>query len=97
VNIFLIVIVVIVALIWLFSLIKSKQHKWFAFVLIFLLLFSIYGFNSAFSGKNIQINSMGDFTDAVKIYFSWYGAVFNNLQILTTQAVKLDWKGNQTT
>jgi uncharacterized membrane protein YphA (DoxX/SURF4 family) len=84
-------------LIWILSVIKGHKHKLVAMFLIGFLFFSIYGFNATFSGKDISINNFGDFTDAAKLYLSWYGNVFNNLQVLTAHAVKLDWKGNDTT
>lgn len=96
-NIVLIFAIAIAALIWLLSVIKGHKHKLFAIFLIGFLFFSIYGFNATFSGKNISIDNLGDFADAAGLYLSWYGNVFNNMQILTANAVKLDWKGNDTT
>jgi uncharacterized membrane protein YphA (DoxX/SURF4 family) len=97
VNMILIFALAIGALIWILSVIKGHKHKLVAIFLIGFLFFSIYGFNATFSGKNISINSFEDFTDAAGLYLAWYGNVFNNMQILTAHAVKLDWKGNDTT
>lgn len=96
-NLVLIAVIVVAGLIWLMSGLKSYRHKVFAFFLIFILFLSVFGFTATFSGKNIEINSVGDLGNAVKLYFSWYGTLFNNIKILTANAVKLDWRANQTT
>ncbi|OGJ12446.1 hypothetical protein A3K82_02815 [Candidatus Pacearchaeota archaeon RBG_19FT_COMBO_34_9] len=77
--------------------IKSHQHKRVALLLILLLLFFIFGLKMAFSGKDMQINSISDLGKAVKIYFSWLGSALNNIQLITAQAIKMNWKGNSTT
>ncbi|MCK9567983.1 hypothetical protein M0R72_03440 [Candidatus Pacearchaeota archaeon] len=96
-NTILIFAIAVAALIWLLSVIKGHKHRLVAIFLIGFLFFSIYGFNITFSGKNISLDNFEDFGNAAKLYLSWYGNVFNNMQILTANAVKLDWKGNDTT
>jgi len=77
--------------------IKSHQHKGIAVLLIVFLLFAVYAFNATFAGKDVQIKTLGDAVDAVKLYFSWFGLFFENIKTVTTQAVKVDWKMNETT
>lgn len=96
-NTILIFALAIAVLIWVYSALKGHKHKLIAIFLIGFLFFSIYGFNVTFGEKNISLNNFQDFTDATKLYLSWYGNVFNNMQILTAHAVKLDWKSNETT
>jgi hypothetical protein len=77
--------------------IKSHQHKGIAILLILFLLLAVFAFNATFAGKDVQIKTVGDAVDAVKLYFSWFGLFFENIKTVTTQAVKVDWKNNETT
>ena len=97
INFILIGIAALAILLWIFSGIKDKQRKFFVLLIILFLLFAVYGFNATFSGRDVQISSVGDLGNAANLYLSWFGNAFNNIKILTANAVKLDWKGNQTT
>jgi hypothetical protein len=33
-------------------------------------------------------------TEAGRIYLSWLGTIFTNAKSITTNAIKMDWKGN---
>jgi hypothetical protein len=92
----LLIIGICLVLIWGFSWMRDHKQKFFVFLLVFILIIGAYAFHVTFSGKNIQINSVGDFGNAVKLYFSWFANAFRNIQVLTVNAIKLDWKGNQT-
>jgi len=61
-----------------------------------LILFAFVSFTSAFDGRDISIKSISDVGKIVKIYFSWFGNVFNNLQVITAQAINMNWQGNKT-
>ncbi len=91
----LIIIVLVIAIYFIFE-IKRVKHKFFSLFLIALLLFGFFSFNEVFKGKDITINSISDVENVAKIYFNWLGFVFNNMKILTTNAIHMNWKGNQT-
>jgi hypothetical protein len=75
---------------------KAIQHKFMTVFLISLILFSFFSFYFAFKGKDISIKTVSDIGKVTKLYFSWLGGVFNNMKILTTQAIKMNWQSNKT-
>jgi hypothetical protein len=77
--------------------IKSHQHKGIAILLIIFLLLAVFAFNATFSGREVQIRTVSDAVDAVKLYFSWFGMLFENIKLVTTQAIKIEWDTNNTT
>ena len=91
-----IIVIAAIAIFLLFGF-KKMRHKFLALFLIALVLFSFFTFNAAFSDKKISINSLSDLGKTFKVYFSWLGNVFVNIQSITANAVKMDWRGNQTT
>jgi hypothetical protein len=96
-SVIIFIIVVLIVTIWIIFGFKKVKHKFFALFLIALILFSFFSFNAAFGGKDISINSISDLGGVAKLYFSWLVNVFNNMKVITTQAVKMDWRGNETT
>jgi len=75
---------------------KKVKHELFAFFLILIIVFAFFSFTLAFKGKNVSITNVSDATNAAKIYLSWIGNAFNNVKIITTQAIKMDWVSNKT-
>jgi len=90
------VVVVLIIAIWLIIDLKRMRHKFFAFFLIFLILFGVFSFGFVLSGKNINYKSVSGISEAGKIYFTWLGSVFGNMKSITTNAIKMNWKGNET-
>lgn len=88
-------IVFLIVLIWLMIEFKRMRHKTFAFFLIFLILFLFFSFAFVFSEKNVDYKTGSGIIEAGKIYLSWLGTLFNNLKSITTNAIKMDWKGNE--
>ena len=89
------VIVLVVAIYFIFRFIKIK-HTFFAIFLISLVLFGFFSVNMAFKGE-VPMNSISDLSSAIKIYLVWVGNSFNNLKIITTNVIQMNWQGNQTT
>jgi hypothetical protein len=50
----------------------------------------------AFKGESITISNFSDVSRAAQIYMSWFGNAFDNMKIITTQAIKMDWETNKT-
>lgn len=90
-----IIIALVVAIYFIFEF-KKLRHKLSALFLIALLLFGFFSFNAVFKGKDVSINSIADVENVAKIYFGWLGFAFNNVKVLTTNAIHMNWKGNQT-
>jgi hypothetical protein len=86
----------LVIAIWMLFELKHMKHKLFALFLIALILFGFFSFNAVFKGKELPINNLSDLGKIAKVYFSWLSSAFNNVKIITTQAIKMDWSGNST-
>ncbi|MBI2628983.1 hypothetical protein HYW74_02785 [Candidatus Pacearchaeota archaeon] len=90
--------IVIVAIIAIFTLVKVKyfRHKagWIIIIVVALLLY--FGYAFAVSGKDIDYKSIDGMQTAVKLYVGWLGHAFDNAKTITANVVKMDWKGNQT-
>jgi uncharacterized membrane protein len=97
ISFILLIVLGIAAIIYISLGIKSHQHKGVAIFLILLFLVAIYGFKVTFGNTNVQIRNIQDVKDAIGLYFSWFGNLFSNLKTISTNAVNLDWEGNQTT
>ncbi len=91
------IIAILIVVIWLAFGFKRARHKFFALFLIALILFSFLSFTAAFGGKELSVNSFSDLGKIAGIYFSWLVNTFNNLKLITTQAIKMDWQTNKTT
>ena len=92
---FFIVAALIVA-VWVLIEIKRFKHKIFAIFLIVLILFTYLSFSYTLSGHDINFKSVTGLEEAGKLYFVWLGSMFNNMKAITTNAIKMDWKGNET-
>src|SRR3989344_5300964 len=89
-----IIIALIVALIWIFVELRRFKHKFFAILLIALILFSYFGFVVTLKGKDINYKSIDGLQNVAKFYFIWIGSVFKNFKTITANAIKMDWKSD---
>jgi hypothetical protein len=96
VNVALIVVAVLSIAIWIIIEVKRLKHKLFALLLIGLILFSYFGFVTSIKDKDIDLKSPSGVMKAGKVYMLWIVSISQNLKILTTNAIKLDWNPNQT-
>ncbi|MEM4625341.1 MAG: hypothetical protein QXJ28_01040 [Candidatus Pacearchaeota archaeon] len=89
-----IVVGALLALMFFVSRARHTKHKllWILIILIFIFLY--IGFVINIYGKNINYNSPEGIKTVVKLYFAWFSHLFNNAKIITTNAIKMDWKGN---
>jgi len=93
----LLIIGIIVAVIWVFIELKRFRHKIWAVFLIILILFTYFGFMMSIKGKNIDLKSMDGIKTAGKLYFAWLTNAFKNTKIITTNVIKMDWRGDNST
>lgn len=91
----LIVVAGVVALIWMTSEFRKFKHKFWAFVLIGLIIFAYISFVVTVKNHNADLSSPSGVFKAVKIYFSWLGSLLGNMKSLTGSAVKMDWGVNE--
>ena len=96
VNPILIVVVVLIAIIWLFIEFKRFRHKMLAVFLIVLILFTYISFSSVIKGKNIDLKTFEGIKEAGHLYVLWLGNAFQNVKVVTSNVINMDWKGNST-
>lgn len=89
-----IIIALIIALIWIVVELRRFKHKFWAILLILLVLVSYFGFAVTLKGKDINYKSIDGLQTVAKLYFVWLGQVFKNFKTITANAIKLDWKGD---
>src|SRR3989339_540625 len=94
IGVMIIIIAFIIALIWIFVELRRFKHKFFAILLIALILFSYFGFVVTLKRKDINYKSIDGLQNVAKLYFIWIGSIFKNFKTITTNAIKLDWKGD---
>ncbi|MBU3907310.1 MAG: hypothetical protein KKA64_03610 [Nanoarchaeota archaeon] len=87
---------VLIAGIWIILEFKRFRHKFFAIFLILLILFFYVTFSYTIKGKNVDLRTAPGVVNAVKIYFSWLVSASMNVKAITTNAIKMNWGGNQT-
>ena len=96
IGITLFVVAGLIALVWLVIEVKRVRHKIFAVFLIVLILFTYLSFTLVLRNYEIDYNSPSGLMEAGRLYFSWLGSIFGNFKSMTTHAIKMDWKGNET-
>lgn len=92
----LLIVIVLVGIIWVLVEFKRFRHKMWAVFLIALILFTYISFLATIKGKDLNLKTMDGIKDAGKLYFSWLGSVFTNVKTITTNAIHMDWKANET-
>jgi len=93
---FLIVTLVVILLIWLFIEIKRAKHKFFAILVILVILFLYFSITIVFKDQSVDYKSMNGISNASKIYFNWLGFFYGNVKSLTLNTINMDWNGNST-
>ena len=95
VGVTLFVIAVLIIAIWVVIEIKRLKHKIFAIFLIALILFTYVSFTVSLRGEDIDFKTIPGMMEGSRLYLSWLGSLFSNVKSITTHAVRLDWKGNE--
>ncbi len=97
IGVTLIVVAALVAVIWIVIETKRMKHKIFAILLIALILFTYLSFTHVVKKHEVDVTTAGGIFDAGKLYFSWLGSIFGNFKSITTNAIKMDWSGGNST
>lgn len=93
---FLITAIAIIA-VWLLVELKRLRHKIFAIFLILIILSIYFSVTYVFRDQTINFNTVEGMTSASKIYYSWMVSVFNNIKVITLNAIKMDWSTQNST
>ncbi len=97
IGVTLLIVGILIIAIWVLVELKRFRHKFFAIFLIALILFSYLSFTLILKGKNIDLKTSSGIIQAGKLYFSWLGSIFGNFKTITTNAIKMDWAGQNRT
>jgi len=92
----LIVVLILVIAIWLIIEFKRFRHKILAVFLILLILFTYFSFSAVIKGRDLDLKTFSGINEAGKIYVLWLGGLFKNFKTITTNAIDMDWKVNET-
>ena len=92
-------VIIIVLVVAFLLLLKARhiKHRFFALILVLLLIFVYFTSTSLLSGKNIDFKTFDGWVSAGRIYFSWLWHAGGNVKELTGNAIKMDWSENSTT
>ena len=86
----------VIITIWVLIEAKRMKHKIFAIFLIGLILFTYLSAAFVFQGQQVDYKTVPGLISAGKVYMSWLTTVFVNMKVITTDAIKMDWKTNST-
>jgi hypothetical protein len=75
---------------------KHFKHKIGAIAIVLFLLFLSLTFMNVIKDNAINLSSPSGVFSAAKIYFSWMVQIFDNVKVLTGNAIRMDWSGNLT-
>ena len=90
------VVAILIIAVWVIVEMKRMRHKMFAIFLIGLILFSYISFSFVFKEKEIDVSNIEGIKSAAGLYFSWLGSIFSNFKSITSKAIDMDWKNNET-
>jgi len=95
-EIFWIMLIILVIILFVFLKLKHAQHRIFLAVLIILVIFFYISYTQIFAGQDINLNSSEGLTKIGKVYISWLGNIFYKAKGIMGNVIKTDWKGNLT-
>ncbi len=90
-GITLIVVCALILLVWATSEFRKFKHKFWAILLITLIVFAYISFSFTIRNEDIDFTSISGVMKAGQIYFSWMGGLFTNLKRITSNAINMDW------
>ncbi len=92
-----IVILTILAVVFIFVILKFKEFRHKIGFLFILLLLLFFGFSVLQIYKtDADLGSFDGVVSAVKIYFVWLGSIFDNIVGISGYAINQDWGLNKT-
>lgn len=92
-----IIIAVLIILAFVFLRMKHIKHKVFLVLIIIVLLFFYTTSSKILSEYDINWKSVSGMEKGLKVYFAWMGGIFDNLKVITSNAIKLDWEAKNRT
>jgi hypothetical protein len=77
--------------------VSHLRHKFFVIVLIFLAIFLVTSVYFIYNVHGLDLSSTKGFFSSMKIYGGWLANGFNNMKVITGNAVKMDWSNTNAT
>ena len=92
------VVVMLIALVFVFLGLKHMKHKILAVVVILLIMFLYITGSRIIKSGEADVKSFDGVMHIIKVYFSWLVDVSRNLKDIAGSAIKMDWEieANQT-
>lgn len=91
----LILVVGLMVAVWLFIEFKRFRHKILAVFLVLLILFTYLSFSAVIKDKNLDLTTFSGVKEAGRLYVLWLGHAFKNVRVVTSNAVNMSWKMNE--
>ena len=67
------------------------RHRIFIIMMILLAIFLYVSFYTVTATNNLDFKSPEGVINAVRVYLGWLANGFNNIKVLTGNAIKMDW------
>ena len=86
-------IVIVVLLVIAFFVLRFNhlKHRFWLIMLVLFALFLYTTISIVNNANNFDLTTASGFFDASKVYLGWLGSGFQNLKVLSGNAVKMDW------
>jgi len=91
-----IIIIILIVLAFVFLRMKHMKHKVYMVVIILVLLFVYVTAGKIIATQSINLKSSEGIINGAKLYFAWLGGVADNFKNVAGNAIKMDWKLNNT-
>lgn len=87
---------ILILIVYLVMKVSSKKQEVAIGMTWFLFLFIVFTTTYLYISSDYKLTTFDGFAGFVKHYFSWLGAMFENVKTITTNAINLDWGANHT-
>ena len=75
--------------------VKHLKHKLTWVLVIFLILVLVAGYFAVIAGSDANFNSVQGVETGAKLYVGWLVNSFNNVKVLTGNAIAMDWRSSE--
>ena len=71
--------------------VRHIKHRFYLIVFVLLILFLSLTLPRVMEDSSVNLKTASGIYSAAKVYFSWLVHAFNNLKVLTSNAIKMNW------
>lgn len=92
------IIIIILVVIGIFAIkMNHLRHRMFIIALIVVALFFYLTVTFVATKNNVNMNSYDGFINGIKVYGGWLANGFQNMKLITGNAMKMDWTATNAT